>query len=178
MNLSPKTGGFCALQIVQCGVFLLPKFDQKVLPSPARKYISYDIVSVIRALAGEEGSCPTFQWKKNKSGRSSKIKAAGIERAMKVEKVCWQAMRGSARRASGGAEIPCAPRGLARGHPAPLHPRPRRALLPCGTPASDRFWSDTPDRRVRPFGIRAHGALLPETPASKGCTAPFPHYPS
>ena len=73
-------------------------------------------------------------------------------------------MRGSALRASGGAEISGAPRGLA-GDFQPRAPRPRGALPLVGSPASKRFASDSTDRRVRPFGIRAQGALLPETPA-------------
>ena len=79
-----------------------------------------------------------------------------------------QAMRGSALRSRGWAAIPSAPRGLA-GVVPPRAPRPKGAALPCGNPASDRFRSDTPDPKVRPLGIRAQGAWLPETPAPKGC---------
>jgi hypothetical protein len=85
-------------------------------------------------------------------------------------------MRGSALRAFGGASNPRAPRGLA-GAVLPRAPRPRGALPLVGSPASDLFGSDTPDRRVRPFGIRAQGALLPENPARQEGEAPFPPYP-
>ena len=75
-------------------------------------------------------------------------------------------MRGSALRASGGAEISGAPRGLA-GDFQPRAPRPRGALPLVGSPASERFASDSTDRRVRPLGTRTQGALLPETPAGR-----------
>jgi hypothetical protein len=65
-------------------------------------------------------------------------------------------MRGSALRASGGAVIPRAPRGLGGALPRPPHQK--RALPLVGSPAS----------RVRPLRIRAREALLPETPAHKG----------
>ena len=84
-------------------------------------------------------------------------------------------MRCSALRASGVAENPCAPRGLAGAFP-PRAPRPRGALPLVGSPAPERFASSTSDRRVRPFGIRAQGALLPETPARKE-RSPFSPYP-
>jgi hypothetical protein len=83
-------------------------------------------------------------------------------------------MRGSALRAFGGASIPCAPRVLA-GDFQPRAPRPRGALPLYGTAASEAFRSDTFDRWVRPFGIRAHRALLSETPAGKGDTPFSPH---
>jgi hypothetical protein len=95
---------------------------------------------------------------------------------VKVKKGTRQAMRGSALRAPGNAVSPCAPRGLA-GAIQPRAPRPRGALPLVGSRASERFASDTSDRIVRPFGICAQGALLPETPASKECTAPFRPYP-
>jgi hypothetical protein len=75
-------------------------------------------------------------------------------------------MRGSALRA---------PRGL-EGGTAPVHPRQREALLPCAIPASELSGSDTSGQGVRPLETRAHGALLPETPARKGI--PFPPYPA
>ena len=74
-------------------------------------------------------------------------------------------MRGSAQRISWHTGNGCASRGLA-GDIHPRAPRPRGALPLVGSPAPERFASDTTDRRVRPFGIRAQGALLPETPAS------------
>lgn len=79
-------------------------------------------------------------------------------------------MRGSALRASGRAVIPCASRGLA-GAFQPRAPQPRGALPLVGSPASERFASDSSDRSVRPFGIRAQGALLPETPACSAVAA-------
>ena len=85
-------------------------------------------------------------------------------------------MRGNTRRASGEAETPCVPRGLA-GDSHPRAPRPKGALLPCGIPASEHPRSDTTGQSVRPFGIRAQGALLPETPAGKGATPFSPHPP-
>lgn len=85
-------------------------------------------------------------------------------------------MRGSALRASGGAANPCAPRGLA-GDFVPVHPNQEVALPLVGSPAPEHFVSGTTDRRVRPFGIRAQGALLPETPARKVGYIPFPPYP-
>jgi hypothetical protein len=85
-------------------------------------------------------------------------------------------MRGSALRAPGGEFPPPLPRGLA-GAFRPVHPDQEEALPLCGTPASEPFSSDTSDRRVHPLGTRAQGALLPETPAWTGGTAPFPHYP-
>ena len=84
-------------------------------------------------------------------------------------------MRGSALRASGGAEISGAPRVLA-GDFQPRAPRPRGALPLVGLPASERFASDSTDRRVRPLGTRTQGALLPETPARKE-QSPFLHQP-
>ena len=66
-------------------------------------------------------------------------------------------MRGSALRASGWAVIPRAPRGLG-GAILPRPPRRRGAAPLVRSPAP----------RVRPLGIRAHEALLPETPAPKG----------
>ena len=112
---------------------------------------------------------------------------------VKVKIRRWQAMRGSAPWALGGAFLPRAPRRLARGYPAPLHPRPRRALLPCGTPASDRFRSDTRGLSVRPFCTRAQHAVqretamaggsrslaqrLAEIPVWSGCRTPFPLRP-
>ncbi len=74
-------------------------------------------------------------------------------------------MRGSALRASGRAVRPRAPHGLA-GAFQPRAPRPGGALPLAGPPAL----------RVRPLRIRAHGALLPETPAHKG-EAPLAPYP-
>jgi hypothetical protein len=50
-------------------------------------------------------------------------------------------------------------------------------LLPYGTPASELSGSDTSGQRVRPFGIRAQGDFLPETPARNESPAPFPSYP-
>lgn len=85
-------------------------------------------------------------------------------------------MRGSAPRISGRAENPCARRGLA-GDFIPVHPRPKRAWLPCGNPAPERFASRTSDRRVRPLGTRAQGALLPETPARNVGFIPLPPLP-
>jgi hypothetical protein len=85
-------------------------------------------------------------------------------------------MRGNTRRGSGRASTPCVPRGLAGAFP-PRAPRPRGALPLVGSPASERFASDTTDRRVRPLGTRAQGALLPETPARQEGRAPFPPYP-
>src|ERR1700734_3711150 len=88
----------------------------------------------------------------------------GWLRLRKEEGRTVQAMRGRALRPSGRAVRPRAPRGLARAS-RPLHPRPRGALLLVGSPASERFTSETADQRVRPFGCRAEGALLPRNPA-------------
>ena len=97
-------------------------------------------------------------------------------------------MRGSALRASGGAVTPSAPRGLA-GDVIPVHPDQEEALPLVGSPAPERFTSGTTDRRVRPLGTRAQGALLPETPACRAIAAeqrrrtrnvgliPLPPYP-
>lgn len=84
-------------------------------------------------------------------------------------------MRGSALRRPVVTDPPCAPRGLGRAI-QPRPPRPRGALPLVGSPASNLFGFDTPDRKGRPFGIRVHGALLPETPAQKG-PRPFLHHP-
>jgi hypothetical protein len=81
-------------------------------------------------------------------------------------------MRGNTRRGL----TACAPRGLA-GAFLPRAPRPRGALPLVGSPAPERFVSGTPDRRVRPLGTRAQGALLPDTPAQQEGRAPFPPYP-
>ena len=56
-----------------------------------------------------------------------------------------------------------------------MHPGQEGALPLVGSPASELSGSDTPGPRVRPLGIRAHGALLPETPARKGETPFSPH---
>lgn len=113
----------CALRNVRCSDADSRKYERKVQQPPARKYSVADILSGIRAFAGEEGSCPTFRANNKKSGWLHKPVSAGKVRAMKVENLAWQAMRGSALRASGRAETPCVPRRLARGYPAPLHPR-------------------------------------------------------
>jgi hypothetical protein len=84
-------------------------------------------------------------------------------------------MRGNTRRSLDLVDPACAPRGLAGAFP-PRAPRPRGALPLVGSPAPERFASSTSDRRVRPFGIRAQGALLPETPARKE-RSPFSPYP-
>lgn len=69
------------------------------------------------------------------------------------------------------------PRGLA-GAFSPVHPDQEGGLAPSlDHPASEPSRSDTVDQRVRPFGIRAQGALLPETPAQTGDTVPFPPLP-
>ena len=81
-------------------------------------------------------------------------------------------MRGNTRRGYTAS----VPRGLA-GAFLPRAPRPRGALPLVGSPAPERLVSGTPDRRVRPLGTRAQGALLPETPARKVGTAPCPPYP-
>ena len=125
---------FCAMRNVQCSRAPLRKNERKVQQPPARKYSAPDIVSGIRALAGAEGSCPTFPAKNNKSGWSANPKAAGKVRAMKVEKVGWQAMSGSALGDFGGAETPCDPLGMA-GAVQPRAPRAKGALLPCAIPA-------------------------------------------
>ena len=166
--------GFCALRSVQCGVFLLPKFDRKVQFPPARKYCQFDILSPIRAMAGVEGSCPTFLANNKKSGTYNAVRCVG---GMKVEEVGLQGMRGSALRASGKSVSPCDPRGLA-GAIQPRAPRSKGALLPCEIPAPELPCSGTNGQSVRPFGNRAQGALLPETPTSKECSAPFRPYPS
>ena len=84
-----------------------------------------------------------------------------------------EAMRGSALRAP--AEP--VPRGLA-GATRPVHPDQEGGLAPSlDHPASEPSRSDTMAQRVRPFGIRAQGALLPETPARNGGPPPFPPYP-
>ena len=115
-------------------------------------------------------------------------------------------MRGNTRRWFGRAGTAGVPRGLA-GALRPRAPRPRGALLPYGTPARravtaeqfrragravtsvNRNRQSTVERRVRPFGIRAQGALFPETPACppvtvkrrgrtrKGKVFPFSPYP-
>jgi hypothetical protein len=81
-------------------------------------------------------------------------------------------MRGSALRAPA---TPVPPRGSA-GAFRPVHPDQEEALPLVGSPASEASRSDTSSQRVRPFGIRAQGALLPEAPAQKG-NAPFLRYP-
>ena len=79
-----------------------------------------------------------------------------------------QAMRGSALRAPAGKIPPVPTRGLA-GAFRPMHPDQEEGLAPSlDHPASELPSSDTTGQRVRPFGIRAQGALLPETPARKG----------
>ena len=89
----------------------------------------------------------------------------------------WQAMRGSALRAPAGGSPPYPPRGLA-GAFRPVHPDQEEGLAPSlDHPASEASRSDTSGQRVRPFGVRAHGALLPETPAWKGDAVPFPPFP-
>jgi hypothetical protein len=86
-------------------------------------------------------------------------------------------MRGSALRAPAGRVPPHSPRGLA-GAIRPVHPDQEGGLAPSlDHPASGLPRPDTGGQRVRPFGIRVQGALLPETPASKGGTDPFPPYP-
>ena len=85
-------------------------------------------------------------------------------------------MRGSALRAPAGKIPPQSPRGLA-GAFRPVHPDQEGALPLCGTPASEPAGSDTSGQRVRPFGIRTQGALLPETPARTGDAVPFPPLP-
>jgi len=81
-------------------------------------------------------------------------------------------MRGSALRAP--AEP--VPRGL-RGAFSPVDPDQEGGLAPSlDHPASGLPRPDTDGQRVRPFGICAQGALLPETPARKG-EMPFPLYP-
>ena len=89
----------------------------------------------------------------------------------------WQAMRGSALRAPAGGIPPYPPRGLA-GAFRPVHPDQEEGLAPSlDHPASEASRSDTSGQRVRPFGIRAQGALLPETPARTGAAVPFPPLP-
>ena len=85
-------------------------------------------------------------------------------------------MRGSALRVSGEADHPCAPRGLA-GVFHPVHPDQEGALPLVGSPASERFASDTSDRRICPLGPRTQGALLPETPARQVGFIPLPPIP-
>ena len=85
-------------------------------------------------------------------------------------------MRGSALRILGYAGLLAPPRVLA-GDFIPVHPDQEAALPLCGTPASEPSRSDTSGQRVRPFGIRAQGALLPETPARTGDAVPFPPLP-
>ena len=88
-----------------------------------------------------------------------------------------QAMRGSALRAPAGNTPPYLPRGLA-GAFRPVHPDQEEGLAPSlDHPASGLPRPDTSGQRVRPFGIRAQGALLPEAPASKEGPPPFPPYP-
>ena len=92
---------------------------------------------------------------------------------MKCIYVKWQAMRGSALRAPAGP----VPRGLA-GAFRPVHPDQEGGLAPSlDHPASGLPRPDTSGQRVRPFGIRAQGALLPETPARTGDAVPFPPLP-
>lgn len=76
-------------------------------------------------------------------------------------------MRGSALRGPGGAVPLASPRGLA-GASGPVHPGQEVGLAPS---------LDHPARRVRPFGIRAQGALLPEAPVRNRGTAPLPPNP-
>ena len=90
-------------------------------------------------------------------------------------------MRGSALRAPAGKLPPGPTRGLA-GDVIPVHPDQEGALPLCGTPASEPSRSDTSGpstcgEGVRPLGTHAQGALLPETPAWQGGTAPLPPYP-
>ena len=86
-------------------------------------------------------------------------------------------MRGSALRAPAGEIPPHGPRGLA-GAIRPVHPDQEGGLAPSlDHPASGRPRPDTGGQRVRPFGIRAQGAWLPETPARIGDAVPFPLLP-
>jgi hypothetical protein len=86
-------------------------------------------------------------------------------------------MRGSALRAPAGKSPPHLPRGLA-GAFRPVHPDQEEGLAPSlDHPASEASRSDTSGQRVCPFGIRTHGALLPETPARTGDAIPFPPFP-
>ena len=86
-------------------------------------------------------------------------------------------MRGSALRAPAGEIPPHGPRGLA-GAFRPVHPDQEGGLAPSlDHPASGLPRPDTDGQRVRPFGIRAQGTLLPETPAWNGGPPPFPPNP-
>ena len=86
-------------------------------------------------------------------------------------------MRGSALRAPAGRVPPVPPCGLRRAV-CPVDPDQEVGLAPSlDHPASEPSRSDTMAQRVRPFGIRAQGALLPKTPARKEGIAPFPPYP-
>lgn len=76
-------------------------------------------------------------------------------------------MRGSAQPPSGRPAV-AALRASWQGTLRPPCTPDQEAALPLvGSPASDLSGSDTPGQRVRPFAFRAHGALLPETPARK-----------
>jgi hypothetical protein len=86
-------------------------------------------------------------------------------------------MRGSALRGPAGDGPASESARLGRGLCAPVHPRPRGALPLVGSPASELPCSDTSGQGVRRLGTCAQGALLPETPAWNGGTAPFPPYP-
>ncbi len=85
-------------------------------------------------------------------------------------------MRGSAQRVP-GRSVTAALRAAWQGLSSPVHPGQGGALLPCGTPAPERFASRTTDRRVRPFGIRAQRALPSGTSARKVGAIPLPPYP-
>ena len=59
----------------------------------------------------------------------------------------------------------------------PCTPDQEEALPLAGPPASELSGSDTSGQRVRPFAIRAQGALLPEDPARRWDDSPFLHHP-
>ena len=84
-------------------------------------------------------------------------------------------MRGSAQRVP-GRPVTAALRAAWQGSlQPPCTPGQGGALLPCGTPALERIASNTSDRRVRPFGIRAQRALPSVASARKEAEPPSAH---
>ncbi len=81
-------------------------------------------------------------------------------------------MRGSAQPVP-GRPVPAALRASWQGPFGPVHPDQEGALPLVGSPAPEGLPSDTSRPRVRPFAIRAQGALRPEAPAVREVFSPF-----
>jgi hypothetical protein len=86
-------------------------------------------------------------------------------------------MRGRALECVSGRAETAAHRAAWEGISPPSTPDQEEALPLVGSPASEPFGSGTSDQRMRPFGIRAQGALLPETPAQGVGFIPLPPHP-